>query len=143
MSGFPTQPTNRAMADANLIATTALPNGNQTVNSNLLDINQNNAFPVNEVFDALVTIPACANVPNLGTITVTVVSNATNNAANSTAIAGLATIVATGNASAGTPLVTQIVKIPGFALEFLGIQVAGIANTGNQIAQSATLALLV
>jgi hypothetical protein len=143
MSGFPTIPTARAMLDANLIASVGMPNGAQTVNSNLIDLNQINAFPVNEEFDFIITIPACANAANSSTFTITVVNNATSNTSNSANIGSLASIVVNGSGANGSPAYSTTVKIPGSALEFIGIQIAGIANGGNQVALTATGAVAV
>jgi hypothetical protein len=147
MSGFSNGPTNRGMQDYNTQFTCVGANGTTANQGALFDLGQTAAFPVNEHFDLEIMIPAMPN--NVGTATgngvlITVVNNATSNAANSTNISGGPAVFVQGVASTGSAASNVFVKLPGSTLEWIGLQAvaANAANVGDNSAAVITAKLL-
>lgn len=131
--------TQRAIEDAELIITTALPAAGATANSVAIDLGQARVHPLNEAFDVTVSVPATPNLAN--TIAATfVLQESAEASANFTNIAELAVLTVTGTASGGAAA-SRTFKLPGDTLRYIRLSQSVGGSGGNNVAVSSTLKL--
>jgi hypothetical protein len=133
-------PTNRAIRDALLTTNIAMPNANATTLSAAFDLGQPNAFPVNEKFEVVVTIPA-TNIVSAKSTTFTLESADVNTSANFSAVAGGGLITITGTTGDVSVASETILKVPGGAKQFLRLKGVGGANSGTALTEIGTVRL--
>lgn len=131
--------TNRTITDALLAKSQALPAANANNSTASIDLEQVNAFPVNEKVDLEISVPATAALVETKDITFTVEDSADNS--SFAAVPALATFVVTGGASGGAAS-ARVVKLPGSTRRYVRVNAAVETGGGNNTAVSYKMALL-
>lgn len=130
----------RNIQDYLLTKTKALPAQNTNNSSDSIDLEQVTLDSVNEVLDALLTVPATPSLANSQTITYTFQDSADNS--SFAAIPELATAVSTGGGGVGAAAVSRRVKLPPTTRRYLRVNAAVSATGGDNTAISYTLKVL-
>jgi hypothetical protein len=130
----------RRIQDADLKVTAALPNAANTVNTNAIDLQSADPFPVTESFQVRLasTTATGANNKNI-TIRLQESAEATANFAN---IATLAAVAVTDANGGGYPAATATFALPQGTKRYIRASATGEANGGNAGDGSVTVSLL-
>lgn len=131
--------TNRLLTDTQLSQSKAYPAAAASNNTTAIDLGQDNAFPINEQFDIVVTLPAVPNLADTKNATFTLKDSADNS--SFAAIAGLSTIVQTGAGGAGAAAATKYLRLPGATRRYVRLDCAVDSAGGDSTAKSYTFAL--
>jgi hypothetical protein len=135
-----TQPIPRAFKDLQLIETKALPAAAANNSTDAIDLQQTVVGVNLDDVDVELSVPATPALVDDKTITFTFQDSA--NGTNFDPIAGLATVVTTGAASAGAAAVKRIVKLPPSTRQYIRVNAAVLTAGGDNTAVSYSLALL-
>ena len=128
----------RALKDAELIVTTALPAAAASNSSDSIDLGQTTQEETyNEV---LLSVPATPALVDDKTITFTFEDSADNS--SFAAVTGLSTLVTTGAGGAGAAATSRRVRLPAGTRRYLRVTAAVLTAGGNNTGVSYTLALV-
>jgi hypothetical protein len=128
----------RALNDAELIKSKALPAAAASASTNSIDLGQ--LTQEETYFEVLLTVPATPALVDTKTITFTFEDSA--NDSSFAAITGLSTLVTTGAGGAGAAATSRRVRLPATARRYIRATAAVETGGGSNIAVSFTLALV-
>ncbi len=131
---------NRTIQDSSLQITRVCPAQNTDADSASLDLGSVALFPTNEELSLEVAIPATDTLASGQTITVTIEDSADDS--TFAAIDELATVVATGIGGDTSAAVTKYLKLPDATRQYLRINVACSATSGDVTDTTVTASIL-
>lgn len=132
-------PTNtRAVIDANLVQTVALPAASAVANTNAIDLQESVPYPTTETINVQIIVGASTNTANSKNVTAVLQHTTANTdgTANSAAWANSAVLAtplvrATDNAGGGFAATSTTFKLPPGEYRFIRAQFATEANGGT------------
>jgi hypothetical protein len=130
----------RRLQDASLIKTKALPAAAAANATDSIDLGSTTLGPVADEIEVDISIEATPALVDDKTVTLTLKDSADNS--SFAAIAGLATLVTTGAASAGAAATSRRVKLPPSTRRYLRLDAAVLTAGGDNTAKSYTLKVL-
>jgi len=120
---------------------TALPAANANNNTSAFDLGDAAPGASTNVIEARVNLPATPSLADGQTITLTLQDSADNS--SFAAVAGVATLVATGAGGAGSAALERQIKLPATVRRYIRLNQAASATAGNNTAVSSTLSLVI
>lgn len=123
-------PNSRRLADADKSGNVALPNAANTVNSNVIDLEQVTPYPTTEAFQVRVTTTAATGANNKN-ISVRIQDSADNSSWANVAVLGNPILTVTDNNGAGYSAGEVFVQLPPTIRRYIRAQATGEANGGN------------
>jgi hypothetical protein len=129
----------RNIKDASKRVTTAFPAQDTTAASAAIDLEQAEAFPVNESLALVVAVPALPDLANDQTATITLQDSA--NGTDFATLAGLSTVVLTGAGGTGAAAAKRVVRLPDNTRRYVRANVAMSATAGDNTGVSYVLEL--
>lgn len=133
--------TNRTIKDAKLVVTRVAPAAAANADSSSLDLGQVTAFPINEVLELQIAVPATDTLVEDKVLTVTVQDSADDS--TFAAVATLPTVVVTGAATNISAAKTTVLKLAGSVRRYIRINVAVETGGGDVTDTTVSARLLV
>jgi len=131
--------TNRLLTDAQLSVSKAHPAAGANNSTAGINLGQTTIFPVNEKFEAVLSVPALPSLVDAKTVIYTFQDSA--DGITFAAIPELATLTLTGAGGVGAAAATRTVRLPSSCRQYINVNAAVLAAGGDNTAVSYTLAL--
>jgi hypothetical protein len=136
-----TQINNRGRADALLRVTVALPNAANTVNTNSIDLETVNTYPLTEDFQVRLSTATAGNGLNNATINVRIQTSTDNSNWTNAATTANPALTLTDNNNAGYNVTDTVFSLQPGAYRYIRAQATGTAGGGNAANANITLEL--